>query len=80
MTYREEIWDKAYKRIFELYGENPDIQIMTRFMSEKKDLSHYGVAEYFDELAGICKESLEKYNETANADSLTSQPRAMKCL
>ena len=60
---REEIWNKAYNRIFELYGENPDLDIVNRFLSEKAALSHFGVAEYFEELAGICKESLDKYNE-----------------
>lgn len=63
MTHREEIWHKAYKRIFELYGETPDFQIVNRFLSEKRFLADYGVAEYFDELAGICRESIEKYNE-----------------
>ena len=60
---REEIWNKAFKRIFELYGEYPDLNIVNRFFSEKAALAHYGVAEYFEELAGICKESLDKYNE-----------------
>ena len=32
---REEIWNKAYKRIFELYGENPDLDIVNRCLSEK---------------------------------------------
>ena len=63
MTHRAEIWKRAENLIYTFYGDNPDIQIVNRFLSEKKDLSHYGVAEYFDELAGICKESLEKYNE-----------------
>ena len=63
MTHREEIWNKAYTRIFELYGENPDLNIVNRFLSEKAALSHFGVAEYFEELAGICQESIEKYNE-----------------
>ena len=30
MTYREEIWDKAYKRLLELYGKNPDIVNLMR--------------------------------------------------
>ena len=60
MTHREEIWNKAYKRIFELYGETPDIQIVNRLLSEKRSLADYGVAEYYDELAGICRESIEK--------------------
>ena len=63
MTHREAIWNKAYTRIFELYGENPDLNIVNRFLSEKAALSHFGVAEYFEELAGICQESIEKYNE-----------------
>ena len=60
---REEIWNKAFKRISELYGEYPGLKIVNRFLSEKAALSYFGVAEYFDELAGICKESLDKYNE-----------------
>ena len=62
---REEIWNKAYTRIFELYGENPDLKIVNRLLSEKAALANYGygVAEYFEELAGMCKESLDKYNE-----------------
>ena len=61
---REEIWNKAYTRIFELYGEDPDFRIVNRFLSEKAALAHYfGVVEYFEEIAGICQESIEKYNE-----------------
>ena len=60
---RENVWNKAYKRIFELYGKNPDLKIVNRFFSEKAALSHFGVAEYFEELANVCRESLEKYNE-----------------
>ena len=63
MTHREEIWKRAEDLIYTFYGDSPDIQIMNRFLSEKKDLAHYGVAEYFDELAEICWESLGKYNE-----------------
>ena len=63
MTHREEIWNKAQKALFDKYGESPDISIVNRFLSEKRFLADYGVAEYFDELAGICRESIEKYNE-----------------
>lgn len=64
MTHREELWNKAYKKLFELYGETPDIQIVNRFLCEKAALAYgYGVAEYFEELANVCRESLEKYNE-----------------
>lgn len=60
---REEIWNKAEQRLYELYGDYPDLCIVNRFLSEKMALAHFGVAEYFDELAGICRESIEKYNE-----------------
>ena len=63
MTHREEIWNKAYTRIFELYGENPNLNIVNRFLSEKAALSHFGVAEYFEEIAHILEESVTKYNE-----------------
>lgn len=69
---REEIWNKAYKKIFELYGETPEIQIVNRFFSEKRFLADYGVAEYFDELSGICRESIEKYNEKLIAKNTVS--------
>lgn len=72
MTQREELWNKAYKKIFELYGETPDIQIVNRFLSEKRFLADYSVAEYFDELAGICRESIEKYNEKLIAKNTVS--------
>ena len=35
-------------------------------------LADYGVAEYFDELAGICRESIEKYNEKLIAKNTVS--------
>ena len=60
---RNEIWQKAYKRIFELYGENPDFRIVNRFLSEKAAFAHLGVAEYFEELSRVCTESIDKYNE-----------------
>lgn len=69
---REETWYKTYKRIFELYGEKPDLSIVNRFLSEKAALSHFGAVEYFDELAGICKESIEKYNEKLIAKNTVS--------
>ena len=63
MTRREEIWNKAYTRIFELYGKNPDLKIINHLLSEKAALAPYAVAQYFNELAGICQESVDKYNE-----------------
>ncbi len=61
MTHREEIWNKAEQRLYELYGDYPALRIKNRFLSEKKMLAH--AAEYLDELAGICRESLETHNE-----------------
>ena len=72
MTQREEIWNRAEKLLYEFYGERPDIQIVIRFLSEKRFLADYGVAEYFDELAGICRESIEKYNEKLIAKNTVS--------
>ena len=67
-----EIWNKANKKIFELYGKNPDLRIVNRFLSEKSALEHFGVAGYFEELSGICKESLNKHNEKLIAKNTVS--------
>ena len=72
MTDRKEIWNKAEKRLYELYGNYPDLRIMNRFLSEKMALAHFGVAEYFDEISGICRESIEKYNEKLIAKNTVS--------
>jgi DNA polymerase III alpha subunit (gram-positive type) len=63
MTHREELWNKAEQRLYELYGDYPDLRIKNRFFEEKKALSHLGVAEYFDQLGEICIKSLDEYNE-----------------
>lgn len=46
----KEIWDKAYKRIFELYGNVPDLRIVSRFYSEKQVFMQYEVGKYFYDL------------------------------
>ena len=46
----KEIWDNAYKRIFELYGDMPDLRIVSRFYSEKQVFMQYEVGKYFYEL------------------------------
>ena len=74
---REEIWNKAYTRIFELYGENLDLNIVNRFLSEKATLSHFGVAEYFEELVGIIDVNLR--NKALIALSFELNRRASKC-
>ena len=52
-----EIWDKAYKRIFELYGNVPDLRIVSRFYSEKHAFMQYEVGKYFYDLAGLRREA-----------------------
>ena len=49
----KEIWDKAYKRIFELYGDMPNLRIISRFYSEKQALMQYEVGKYFCNLANL---------------------------
>lgn len=46
----KEIWDKAYKRIFELYGNVPDLRIISRFYSEKQAFMQYEIGKYFYDL------------------------------
>ena len=46
----KEIWDNAYKRIFELYGNVPDLRIVNRFYSEKQAFMQYEVGKYFYDL------------------------------
>ena len=60
---REEIWNKAYERIFELYGDKPDIRIINRFHCEKMALADLGVGDYIAELSDIMRGSLKKYDE-----------------
>ena len=53
----KEIWDKAYKRIFELYGDMPDLRIVSRFFSEKQAFMQYEVGKYFYDLAKLRREA-----------------------
>ena len=53
----KEIWDKAYNRIFELYGDMPDLRIISRFFSEKKAFMQYEVGKYFYDLAKLRREA-----------------------
>ena len=53
----KEIWDKAYKRIFELYGNMPDLRIVSRFYSEKQAFMQYEVGKYFYDLAKLRREA-----------------------
>lgn len=53
----KEIWDTAYKRIFELYGDMPDLRIVSRFYSEKQAFMQYEVGKYFYDLARLRQEA-----------------------
>lgn len=55
----KEVWDKAYKRIFELYGDMPDLRIVSRFYSEKQAFMPYEVGKYFYDLAKLRREAEE---------------------
>ena len=55
----KEIWDKAYKRIFELYGNVPDLRIISRFYSEKQAFMQYEIGKYFYDLAKLRREAEE---------------------
>ena len=52
----KEIWDKAYKRIFEIYGDMPDLRIINRFLSEKQALMQHEAGKYFYDLAKLRRE------------------------
>lgn len=53
----KEVWDKAYKRIFELYGDMPELRIVSRFHSEKQAFMQYEVGKYFYDLAKLRREA-----------------------
>ena len=53
----KEIWDTAYKRIFELYGDMPDLRIISRFYSEKQAFMQYEIGKYFYDLAKLRREA-----------------------
>ena len=55
----KEIWDKAYKRIFELYGDMSDLCIVSRFYSEKQAFMQYEVGKCFYDLAKLRREAEE---------------------
>ncbi len=53
----KEAWGKAYERIFELYGDMPDLRIVSRFLREKQAFMQYGVGKYFSDLAVLRREA-----------------------
>ena len=61
----KEIWDKAYKRILELYGNVPDLRIVSRFYGEKQAFMQYEVGKHFYDLAGL-RQEVEDAGEQLN--------------
>lgn len=59
---RTELWNKAEMRLFELYGEEPDIRIVNRFLSEKQAFSQFDCITYFDAIARL-REDVAKNGE-----------------
>jgi DNA polymerase III alpha subunit (gram-positive type) len=57
------ILNKAYKRIFEIYGDEPDVKIISRFYSEKKYLQESELYIRYLELFGRIKEVAEQKGE-----------------
>ena len=53
----KEFWDKAYTKIFELYGNMPDLRIISRFYSEKQAFMQYEIGKYFYDLAKLRREA-----------------------
>ena len=61
---REQILEKAEKRLKELYGDKPYVMVVDRFLAEIEAFEPYGAIGYFYELSEIVKESADKYNES----------------
>lgn len=57
---KTELWNKAYKRLTELYGSTPDIRIVNRFLSEKQAFSQFECITYFDVIGKLRAEIAEK--------------------
>ena len=58
---KTELWNKAYKKMIELYGENPDFHIIiSRFLSEKQAFSQLDCITYFDSIGKLRAEIAEK--------------------
>lgn len=57
---KTKLWNKAKTRLFELYGEDPDIRIVNRFLSEQQAFSQFDCITYFDAIARLRGEVGEK--------------------
>lgn len=60
---KKALWNDAYKRMLRLYGESPDLRIISRFLSEKQMLEQFDCITYFDIIAKLRAESREKDEE-----------------
>lgn len=68
----KEIWDKAYKRIFDIYGDMPDLRIVSRFYSEKQAFRQYEVGKYFCDLAKLRHEAEDAGERLIVKNTVTS--------
>ena len=54
------LWNRAYAKIFERYGNEPDLTIVNRFLSEKQAFGQFDCITYFDIIAKLREEIREK--------------------
>lgn len=74
MTKKQKIFDKAYKRLTELYGEKyhaPDIRIISRFYEEKKILRESELYLCYLDFIGRLKETAEQKGEHVTVSGTT---------
>ena len=69
---QKELWKKAHDRMEEIYGEQPPIQMISRFESEKaglQDTDFIVFADFIGELASMCN---REYGDIFNLGELES--------
>lgn len=69
---QKKLWEKAHDRMEEIYGEQPPIQMISRFESEKaglQDTDFIVFAGFMGELAGMCN---REYGDIFNRGELES--------
>ena len=69
---QKKLWKKAHDRMEEIYGEQPPIQMISRFESEKarlQDTDFIVFADFIGELAGMCN---REYGDIFNRGELES--------
>ena len=69
---QKKLWEKAHYRMEEIYGEQPPIQMISRFESEKaglQDTDFIVFADFIGELASMCN---REYGDIFNLGELES--------